>query len=110
MEREATPATARLDSDFDRLNREWYIDKAVQALVFIGGISAIVFIIGIFVFITKEGFGFLAGAFDFREFFFSPNWRPTSEARETYGILARVASEWPTTPDRGRSWSPESSR
>ena len=91
MEHEATPAPARPDSDFDRLNRDWYIDKAVQLLVFIGGISAIVFIIGIFVFITKEGFGFLAGAFDFREFFFSPNWRPTSEARETYGILALIA-------------------
>nr|NIP17998.1 phosphate ABC transporter permease subunit PstC [Xanthomonadales bacterium]NIX12785.1 phosphate ABC transporter permease subunit PstC [Xanthomonadales bacterium] len=40
--------------DFDRLNRDWFIDKAVQVLVFLGGISAIVFIIGIFVFISKE--------------------------------------------------------
>ncbi len=80
-----------MDSDFDRLNRDWYIDKAVQVLVFIGGISAIVFIIGIFVFIASEGFGFLVGDFDFREFFFSPNWRPTSERRETYGILALIA-------------------
>jgi phosphate transport system permease protein len=91
MEPEATRAYARLDSDFDRLNRDWYVDKAVQLLVFIGGISAIVFIIGIFVFITKEGFGFLAGAFEWREFLFSPNWRPTSATRETYGILALVA-------------------
>jgi len=80
-----------MNSDFDRLNRDWYIDKAVQILVFIGGISAIVFIIGIFVFISKEGFGFLFGAFDFKEFFFSPSWRPTSETKETYGILALVA-------------------
>jgi phosphate transport system permease protein len=80
-----------MDPDFDRLNRDWYIDKAVQVLVFIGGISAIIFIIGIFVFISKEGFGFLVGDFNFREFFFSPNWRPTSERRETYGILALIA-------------------
>jgi len=80
-----------IDLDFDRLNKDWYVDKAVQVLVFIGGISAIVFIVGIFVFITREGFGFLVGAFDFREFFFSPNWRPTSETRETYGILALIA-------------------
>lgn len=80
-----------IDLDFDRLNRDWYVDKAVQLLVFLGGISAIVFIIGIFVFISREGFGFLVGAFDFREFFFSPNWRPTSESRETYGILALIA-------------------
>ncbi|MEJ2382794.1 MAG: phosphate ABC transporter permease subunit PstC [Xanthomonadales bacterium] len=84
-------ANRAADADFDRLNRDWYIDKAVQVLVFIGGISAIVFIIGIFVFISREGFGFLAGAFDFREFFFSPNWRPTSETKETYGILALIA-------------------
>ncbi len=80
-----------MDPNFDRLNRDWYIDKTVQVLVFIGGISAIIFIIGIFVFITKEGFGFLVGDFNFREFFFSPNWRPTSEIRETYGILALIA-------------------
>jgi phosphate transport system permease protein len=43
------------------------------------------------VFISKEGFGFLVGDFNFREFFFSPNWRPTSERRETYGILALIA-------------------
>jgi phosphate transport system permease protein len=91
MDREATQAPARLDSDFDRLNRDWYIDKVIQLLVFIGGISAIVFIIGIFVFISKEGFGFLADTFDWREFLFSPNWRPTSATRETYGILALIA-------------------
>jgi phosphate transport system permease protein len=89
--RQTQQATSRLDADFDRLNRDWFIDKAVQLLVFLGGISAIVFIIGIFVFITKEGFGFLVGDFNFREFFFSPNWRPTSENRETFGILALIA-------------------
>jgi phosphate transport system permease protein len=91
MEQPAPRASTRLDPDFDRLNRDWYIDKAVQVLVFLGGISAIVFIIGIFVFITKEGFGFLVGEFSFREFFLSQNWRPTSQTRETFGILALVA-------------------
>jgi phosphate transport system permease protein len=84
-------STRRATTPLDQLNKDWYIDKAVQVLVFIGGISAIVFIIGIFVFITKEGFGFLVGDFKFTEFFFSPNWRPTSEANPTYGILALVA-------------------
>lgn len=91
MEEQAGHAASIADAGFDRRTRDWYVDKAVQVLVFIGGISAIVFIIGIFVFISREGFGFLAGAFDFKEFFFSPNWRPTSETRETYGILALVA-------------------
>ncbi len=77
--------------DFDRRNLDWYIDRTVQALVFLGGVSAIVFIIGIFVFITREGLGFIGGDFDAAEFFLTPNWRPTSETNPTYGILALVA-------------------
>lgn len=77
--------------DFDRRNLDWYVDKAVATLVFIGGISAILCILGIFVFITKEGLGFIANTLDFGEFFGSPNWRPTSERHPTYGILALIA-------------------
>jgi phosphate transport system permease protein len=91
MEQQARRPGIPAQPDFDRRNRDWYIDKVVQLLVFLGGVSAIVFIIGIFVFITREGFGFLLGDFNFREFFFSPNWRPTSETRETFGILALIA-------------------
>ncbi|MEM9303385.1 MAG: phosphate ABC transporter permease subunit PstC [Pseudomonadota bacterium] len=72
-------------------NRDWYIDKLVETVVFIGGISAIVFIIGIFIFITKEGLGFIVNTLDFSEFFGSTAWRPTSESNPTYGILALVA-------------------
>lgn len=43
----------------DSLNLAWYIDRAVQVIVFVAGISAIIFIIGIFIFITKEGVGFI---------------------------------------------------
>ena len=85
----AAPSPAHAASD--RPDLDWYIDKAVQVLVFLGGVSAIVFILGIFVFITREGFGFIAGEFDFREFFASPRWRPTSEWKTTYGILALIA-------------------
>jgi phosphate transport system permease protein len=87
----ASTVQSTRDADFDRRNADWYIDKAVQVLVFIGGISAIVFIIGIFVFITKEGAGFLFERFDIVEFFGSPRWKPTSEWKITYGILALVA-------------------
>jgi phosphate transport system permease protein len=91
MEEQTARSTSSVDAGFDQLNRDWYIDKVVQVLVFIGGISAIIFIIGIFVFISREGFGFLVGDFKFSEFFFSPNWRPTSENNQTFGILALVA-------------------
>ncbi len=77
--------------DFDRRNLDWYVDKLVQALVFIGGISAIIFVVGIFVFITVEGFGFLLEGFDFMEFFTSPWWEPTDDDEPTYGILALIA-------------------
>jgi phosphate transport system permease protein len=76
---------------FDRRNADWYIDKLVQALVFIGGISAIIFIVGIFVFITKEGLGFILDRFDFQEFFTSPYWYPAEEDDPEYGILALIA-------------------
>lgn len=91
MDNSTSKVPAGIDASFDQLNRDWYIDKAVQILVFLGGISAIIFIVGIFVFISKEGFGFLVGEFNFKEFFFSPNWRPTSESKETFGILALIA-------------------
>jgi phosphate transport system permease protein len=76
--------------DLDHRGRAWYIDKVVAGLVFAGGISAIVFIIGIFLFIFREGAGFLLGPFDFTEFFGSPAWRPTSR-EPTYGVLALIA-------------------
>jgi phosphate transport system permease protein len=81
----------RSGADLDRRNLSWFVDKAVEILVFLGGVSAIVFILGIFIFITKEGLGFLLGRFDAVEFFASPRWRPTSEHKPTYGALALIA-------------------
>jgi len=74
---------------FDRRNGAWYVDKLVQVLVFVGGVSAIVFIIGIFVFITREGIGFVFGKLNLLEFLTSQAWRPTSE-HPTYGALALI--------------------
>ncbi len=74
----------------DRRNMDWYLDLLVRFLVFIGGISAIIFILGIFVFITSQGIGFLLDRFDIAEFFGSPLWRPTSEEHPTYGALALI--------------------
>lgn len=76
--------------DFDRRTLDWYIDRFVQVIVFIGGISAIVFIIGIFVFITKEGAGFIVNTLDLGEFFTSEYWSPSDEDDPEYGILALI--------------------
>ncbi len=82
---------ARRHANADRRDLAWYVDKAVQLLVFLGGTSAIVFIFGIFVFISKEGFGFIANTMDVTEFIGSPRWRPTADHNPTYGILALMA-------------------
>ena len=80
-----------LQQQIDRRNAAWYLDKGIQLFVFIGGISAIVFIVGIFVFITREGFSFAVTTLDLKEFFTSIAWRPTSENNPTYGALALIA-------------------
>ena len=78
-------------TDFDRRDRDWYMDKLVQLVVFVSGISAIVFVIGIFVFVTKEGMGFILDTMDPVEFFTSPYWEPSDEDAPEYGILALIA-------------------
>jgi len=76
--------------DLHKRDLAWYMDKAIAAFVFVGGISAIVFIIGIFIFITKEGLGFILSTMDVKEFFTSTAWRPTFERDPTYGALALI--------------------
>jgi hypothetical protein len=44
--------------ELDRRDRAWWTDWVARVLVFGGGISAIVFIVGIFVFITQQGLDF----------------------------------------------------
>ena len=74
----------------DQRNLDWYIDKAVEILVFICGISAIIFIIGIFTFITKEGYHFVL-QMDWSEFFLTQYWFPSDEDAPEFGILALIA-------------------
>ena len=83
--------TKQAESVGDVRDAAWIIDKLVQVLVFIGGISAIIFIVGIFIFIMREGVSFIAQSMDLKEFFLSPLWRPTSENNPTYGTLALIA-------------------
>ncbi len=74
----------------DARTAEWYVDRAMQGLMFLGGISGIVFVLAIFAFITKEGLGFILHTMDLREFLLSPAWRPTSD-EPTYGAFALIA-------------------
>ena len=77
--------------DIDQRDFAWYVDKLAQGVVFVSGISAILLIVGIFTFVTMEGFGFLLEGFTFSEFFLSEWWEPTDDDEPTYGILALIA-------------------
>lgn len=75
--------------ELDRRDRAWWTDWVARVLVFTGGISAIVFIVGIFVFIAQQGLGFTLQRLSWSEFFSSINWRPTGHP-PTYGALALI--------------------
>ena len=75
----------------DRRDSAYWVDRIVQVLVFVGGVSAIVFIIFIFVFIVYQGFPFIRDTMNLGEFFGSTRWSPTSETKPTYGTLALIA-------------------
>ncbi|MFQ5650815.1 MAG: phosphate ABC transporter permease subunit PstC [bacterium] len=61
------------------------------------GISAILFVFGIFFFVFREGADFLFNSFDMKEFFTSPEWYPTSVSHKRYGVLALLAGTFSVT-------------
>ncbi|MBM3822629.1 MAG: phosphate ABC transporter permease subunit PstC [Verrucomicrobia bacterium] len=64
-------------------------ERVVESLVYLCGISAIVFVFGIFFFVFKEGAPML-GKLNFAEFFLSKEWIPTSSVQPKYGIGALI--------------------
>lgn len=74
----------------DRRDRAWWFDFTARAAVFIGGISAILFIAGIFVFIGTQGFDFAVHRLDWAAFLFGDRWEPTVNPPR-YGALPLLA-------------------
>jgi phosphate transport system permease protein len=70
---------------------ELVTEPVIEGAIRVCGISAIIFVFGIFFFVFREGAGFLFNALDWREFFLSPEWYPTSVSNKRYGILALIA-------------------
>lgn len=66
-------------------------ETVIEAIIRLCGISAILFVFGIFFFVFREGSQFLFHGFKFREFFFSQEWYPTSQSHVRYGVLALIA-------------------
>jgi phosphate transport system permease protein len=66
-------------------------EPLVEWTIRLCGWSAILFVLAIFFFIFREGAPMLFGKLNLVEFFTSPAWRPDSEIRAQYGILALLA-------------------
>jgi phosphate transport system permease protein len=72
---------------------EWLMESLIRLC----GISAIIFVFGIFFFVFREGAGVLFKNFKFGEFFFSQEWYPTSQSNVRYGVLALIAGTFSVT-------------
>jgi len=70
---------------------EIFAERAIEVLIRLCGISAILFVFGIFFFVFREGSQLLFHGFNFREFFFSQEWYPSSQSHVRYGALALIA-------------------
>jgi len=68
-----------------------FLESVIEWGIRLCGLSAIVFVFGIFFFVFREGAGFLFGGFKPLEFFGSIEWYPTSQSRVRYGALALIA-------------------
>jgi phosphate transport system permease protein len=66
--------------------KEWFIER----IIWICGISAIIFVFAIFFFVFREGAAFLFKGFNPIEFFTSIQWYPTSQTHVRYGALALI--------------------
>ena len=73
-------------------------EKALESFIYLCGISAIIFVLGIFIFVFKEALPILANKeFSLREFLFSTEWYPTSEVNKRYGVLAMIVGTFSVT-------------
>ncbi len=70
---------------------EMITERVIEALIRLCGVSAILFVFGIFFFVFREGADFLFTGLNLREFFLSPEWYPTSVSNKRYGVLALLA-------------------
>lgn len=68
-----------------------YGEKLLEFIIRLCGISAIIFVLGIFYFVfSKAAPIFLNDQFQLGEFLFSTKWYPTSEVDVRYGVLALI--------------------
>ena len=67
-------------------------ERALEVVIYLCGISAIIFVLSIFFFVFKEAVPILRDPhFHLSQFLFSDQWYPTSEVNKRYGVLAMIA-------------------
>jgi phosphate transport system permease protein len=95
----AAPALAATDRQGRQQRRGWEIplERGLEALIRLCGISAILFVFGIFFFVFKEGAGILFGELDLWKFLTSVEWYPTSQSNVRYGVLALIVGTFSVT-------------
>jgi phosphate transport system permease protein len=76
---------------------EGALEVAIEWLIKLCGVSAILFVFGIFFFVLREGAPILFGGLDFIQFFFSTEWYPTSQSNVRYGVLALMVGTFSVT-------------
>jgi len=70
----------------------------IEGLIRLCGISATIFVLGIFLFVCREALPLWnTESFHLTEFFFSDQWYPTSEVTKRYGVLAMIAGTFSVT-------------
>jgi phosphate transport system permease protein len=80
--------------------RRWELisESLVEWLIRLCGVSAIIFVFGIFYFVFHEGVGLLwSGRFSVVQFLTSIEWYPTSQSHVRYGALALIAGTFSVT-------------
>ncbi len=77
---------------------ELIIERVIESLIWLCGVSAIIFVFAIFFFVFREGAGLLfSGRFNFWQFLTSMEWYPTSPRLVRYGTLALIAGTFSVT-------------
>ncbi|MBN1983456.1 MAG: phosphate ABC transporter permease subunit PstC [Chitinivibrionales bacterium] len=73
-------------------------EKALEIIIYLCGISAIIFVLSIFFFIFKEAIPVLFSShFSLKEFLFSTKWYPTSEMNVRFGTFALTIGSFAVT-------------
>ena len=89
----ATADAGRWAHALDKRDAAWKIDMLARVLVLVGGVSALLFIAAIFLFIAREGFDFILHDLSLTDFLFGKRWEPTVEPAEYERWRARATRE-----------------